>query len=149
MNTQQELFPEGWTAEDEAKAQDVGRQVGDIARQVFSNKAGPSHHNAPETSHQAALANAPRSGTQRARVLLAIHNFGYVDRNGVGTGLNDDEIANASKLMGNSVRPRRGELHQGGFIEDAGRRSSMLGNGSVVWSLTEKGRRAAMELSRD
>jgi len=121
MNTQQELFP---------------------------NSVGPSHHNAPETSHRAALANAPCSGSQRAKVLLAIHNFSYVDRNAVGPGLNDDEIVNASKLTGNSVRPRRGELHRGGFIEDSGgRRSSMLGNDSVVWSLTDKGLRAARELT--
>lgn len=105
----------------------------------FTNYPGPSHRNAPETSRQAALANAPRSGTQRAKVLLALYDH----------ALTDDEIAATTDLVGNAVRPRRGELVSGGFVEDSGhRRSSWMGHPAVVWQVTDKGARVARELDQ-
>jgi predicted ArsR family transcriptional regulator len=104
----------------------------------FENRLGPSHHNAPETSGQAAVANFPRSGTQRVRVLLALYS----------ADLTDDEIAHDTRLVGNSVRPRRGELVADGLVEDSGKRaSSNFGHPAVVWTLTEDGLRAAKELT--
>jgi hypothetical protein len=112
----------------------------------FENRLGPSHHNAPETSAQAAEANFPRSGTQRAKVLLAIHDAMRVDY--WLAGLTLDEIANWTGLVGNSVRPRRRELEQDGLVEDSGfERSSNMGHPAVVWTLTEEGLRAAKELT--
>jgi predicted ArsR family transcriptional regulator len=109
----------------------------------FDNRLGPSHHNAPETSGQAAVANMPRSGSQRAKVLLTIARIASnVD------GLTDDEIAKYAGLVGNSVRPRRGELVRDGLLVDSGRRrSSWMGHPAVVWCLTDKGLRAAKELT--
>jgi predicted ArsR family transcriptional regulator len=103
---------------------------------VSENRPGPSHHNAPETSARAAVANAPRSGTQRWRVLRAVSFAGW-------TGLTDDEIGSKTGLHGNAVRPRRGELVKAGFVEDSGlRRPSVMGNPAVVWTATRAGREA-------
>jgi predicted ArsR family transcriptional regulator len=92
------------------------------------------------------VANYPRSGTQRAKVLLVLHHdLMYPGPEG---GLTDDEIANRSRLLGNSVRPRRGELVADGLVQDSGhRRSSNMGHPAVVWTLTEEGLRAAKELT--
>jgi predicted ArsR family transcriptional regulator len=101
---------------------------------------GPSHRNAPETSHQAALANAPRAFSQWKRVLLLLDHHWQ--------GLTDDEIAKYTGLVGNSVRPRRRKLFQDGLIEDSGnRRSSWMGNPAVVWRITDDGARVARELA--
>lgn len=98
---------------------------------VSEDRPGPSHHNAPETSAQAALANAPRSGTQRARVLAALVRYG---------GMTDDDIGTLLNLSGNAVRPRRGELVAAGFVKDSGdRMPSDMGNPAVVWVATERG----------
>jgi hypothetical protein len=119
---------------------------------LFENRQGPSHHNAPETSRQAAEANMPRSGTQRAKVLLTIYyesyrQNGYVEIAGEG-GLTLDEIANVAGMIGNSVRPRRKELEEAGLVEDSGfKRSSNMGQPAVVWCLTDLGLRAAKELA--
>lgn len=105
--------------------------------QVTANRAGPTSRHAPETSHLAAITNAPRSGTQRGRVLAAIVARG---------GLTDDEIGRVVRLPGNAVRPRRGELVQGGFVADSGhRRPSVQGNPAVVWEATPKGIAAVSE----
>jgi hypothetical protein len=118
--------------------------VSDHPTLPFANRLGPSHHNAPETSGQAAEANFPRSGTQRARVLLTIYRHQWLR----GHGLTDDEIASYSKQIGNSVRPRRGELVRDGLVEDSGqRRGSNMGHPAVVWCLTDDGMRAAKELN--
>lgn len=110
----------------------------------FENRLGPSHHNAPETSGQAAEANFPRSGSQRAKVLLTIFRHLWLQ------GLTDDEIASYSKLVGNSVRPRRGELVKDGLVTDSGhRRGTWMGNPATVWCLTDEGLRAAKELTDD
>lgn len=110
----------------------------------FDNRLGPSHHNAPETSGQAAVANFPRSGTQRATVLDVIYRHSWLR----GHGLTDEEIATYAKLTGNSVRPRRGELVRDGLVVDSGeRRGTWMGNPAVVWTLTEEGLRAAKELT--
>jgi hypothetical protein len=115
------------------------------------NRLGPSHHNAPETSGQAAEANFPRSGTQRAKVLRSIYDtvvFAPDLSVSWPGGLTLDEIANRTNLVGNSVRPRRKELEAAGLIEDSGRRrSSNMGHPAVVWTLTDEGLRAAKGLT--
>jgi len=109
----------------------------------FENRLGPSHHNAPETSGQAAVANYPRSGTQRAKVLNVIYQALMFE-----DGLTLDEIANWTGLVANSVRPRRKELERDGLVRDSGKRkSSNMGHPAVVWTLTQEGLRAAQELT--
>jgi hypothetical protein len=72
------------------------------------------------TQVAAAAAVRPRTGTQRARVLDAIRTAGR-------DGLIDEEIEDALHLDGNSARPRRKELEEGGLIVDSGQRRQHAG----------------------
>jgi predicted ArsR family transcriptional regulator len=86
------------------------------------------------------VANYPREASQRQRILTALYS----------ADLTDDEIANETRLVGNSVRPRRRRLVQDGLVEDSGKRtSSNFGHPAVVWTLTEEGLRVAKELADD
>lgn len=89
-------------------------------------------HDAQVTSRLAALKATPRSGTTRRNVLLAIIEA----RPG---GLCDDEIAHAVHLSPNTVRPRRLELVEGGWLV-AGNREAVTdyGNKAIAWVPTEK-----------
>lgn len=76
----------------------------------------------------------PRVGSQRFRVLEAIALS--------PDGLTHAEIREVLDLNPNSVRPRRQELELGGWIYAAeATRISPSGQPSVVWVLTDKGRR--------
>jgi hypothetical protein len=65
-----------------------------------------------ETSRQAALANYPRQGSQRHRILARLYQRLLDDR----PGATRDELAEGLKLSPNSVRPRVVELRAGGWI---------------------------------
>lgn len=81
----------------------------------------------PDTSHLAAARVLPRTGTQRRRVYEAIVAAG--DR-----GMTDDEIAAGLSMSPNSVRPRRVELADDGFIVKNGHvRANLYGNPCTVW----------------
>lgn len=83
-----------------------------------------------ETSRKAALDNYPRSGTQRHRVLMAL----YV------ASRTRQEIAKATDLPDNSVRPRVKELMTGGWVETTGEtRVTETGSDADVLKLTMKG----------
>lgn len=85
---------------------------------------------AGQTEKAAAAVAFPHSGTQRMAVLDAIDNA--LD------GCTDDELADLTGLSLNAVRPRRGELVDGGWIEDTGKlRDSAAGNPAIVWGLTQ------------
>jgi DNA-binding MarR family transcriptional regulator len=93
-----------------------------------------------ETSRKAALANYPRSGTQRERILNVLL------RNGA-SGATREELAQALGMADNSVRPRVRELVQGGWVEElvgengkARTRTTHLGNPSEVLVPTNKAR---------
>lgn len=84
-----------------------------------------------DTRGEARRRNAPRAGTQRARVLDAIRRADF--------GLTDEEIGVATGLPANSVRPRRGELVEAGWVEDSKvRRSNRQGNAMIVWRLSDE-----------
>jgi hypothetical protein len=106
---------------------------------VADNQLGPfQNHSA--TSLQAALDNYPRSGGQRARVLLAIAYAGEA-------GLTDEEIAEATKLSPSSARPRRIELLQGMLICGAPtKRKTKSGSHAQVWRATIDGLTACRHL---
>lgn len=71
---------------------------------------------ASDTSRYAALANYPRSGAQRRRVLDAI-----IAARAVGQiGLTRDELSHALNLADSSVDARVWELLRGGFVEVSG-----------------------------
>jgi len=62
-----------------------------------------------EVSRKAALANMPKSGTQRRRV----YEYIYYRKNGVSR----EEIARVLGIPENSVRPRVAELMEGGWVK--------------------------------
>lgn len=73
------------------------------------NRLGPFASDS-DTSRKAALANFPRSGSQRNRILRAVEE----SRN----GMTRPEIAEDLGISENSVRPRVKELIEGGWLED-------------------------------
>ena len=88
------------------------------------------------TEEAAAEAVFPVSGTQRRAVLDAIAGAGE-------SGLCDHEVQDLLGLNPSSVRPRRGELVDAGWVEDSGlRRCTPSGVEAVAWCLSAAGRRA-------
>jgi hypothetical protein len=84
------------------------------------------------TSAKSAASVAPRVGTQRAAILTHI-----AERPG---GVTDFEIARDLKILPNSVRPRRGELIEGGYVVDSGQTRVHRGSEWVVWKVSADGR---------
>lgn len=84
--------------------------------------------NASETSRNAAKGVLPKAGSQKHMILMLIRQAGE-------NGMTDDEIADATGMDGNTVRPRRGELAEDGLILVLrGRtRKSRRGNDAQVW----------------
>jgi len=86
--------------------------------------AGALHRGAGDTERAAAELAAPRSGTWRWRVLLAVELGGLLY----------------------TVAPRRHELARDGWIVDSGeRRRTPSGTEAVVWVLSEAGYRQLPE----
>lgn len=88
------------------------------------------------TQVDAAYAVYPRTGTQRRKVLNLIARAGE-------RGLTDEEMQRSLRLPGNSERPRRLELEEGGWIVDSGRvrGTSASGNPAIVWVLSAEAAR--------
>ncbi|WP_336156665.1 hypothetical protein [Amycolatopsis sp. VC5-11] len=84
------------------------------------------------TSARAARLVEPRTGNQRGRILTFIVES--------GAGSTDYEIERDLRIMGNSVRPRRLELVEGGYLADSGKTRQHRGSEWVVWSATDAGR---------
>ena len=83
---------------------------------------------AHSTSVIAAAVVLPKSGTQRSKVLYAVAES--------EDGMTDAEIALDLSMEGNSVRPRRLELIEMGWLVDSGRRRASAGHGEgIVWVL--------------
>jgi hypothetical protein len=92
---------------------------------------GQYHRNGHDTEVAAAESVAPRSGTQRARVLELFRS---------GRGWTDYELGEALHLFRWVAGTRRGELIRDGWpIEDSGdRRMTDTGTKAIVWSLRQK-----------
>lgn len=84
------------------------------------------------TSAKAAAAIAPKVGTQRAAILTHI-----AERPG---GVTDFELARNLKILPNSVRPRRGELVEAGYVSDSGKTRIHRGSEWVLWVVSADGR---------
>jgi hypothetical protein len=92
---------------------------------VDKTTTGANH---PDTSFEAAERVLPVSGTQRAKVFDALSL----------SGLTDEEIGLVLKMNPSSVRPRRGELVNEGWVKDSGkRRKTDAGYNAIVWQITE------------
>lgn len=89
----------------------------------------------PHTSHDAARFTAPRANTNRALALRALAAEPH--------GLTDFELAEVTGLQQTSIGKRRGELRDGGFVQDSGeRRRAPSGTPAIVWEITQAGREA-------
>lgn len=107
-------------------------------RQLSMDEALRTDHafvrrDAKPTSVMAALLTLPRTRTKRMAVLEAIAWAGE-------EGCTDDELYAILGVGPNTVRPRRVELLDAGWIEDARRRrKTSTGADAIVWVLTEQG----------
>lgn len=115
-----------------------GRGV--AADRADANGAGQARTGARATSRRAALDVLPKTGNQRRRVLDAVV---AVARNPQIVGLTDVQLAHATGLGANSVRPRRVELVDGGWLEPAEVTREHNGREHTVWVLTQKSAGAA------
>lgn len=96
-------------------------------QQTLAEYSAKVRHDAKETSRIAALRVVPNSASQRGRVLAAIRSAG-------ASGYTDDEVSSTLRMSPNSVRPRRLELVEGGWVIDSGKqRDSFYGNPAIVW----------------
>lgn len=119
----------------EAEVVGYVRRLGDMAAvrdaQVTRNAEGKVTADPPVTSARAARLVEPRTGNQRGAILRFIVE---------GNGATDFEIARDLRILPNSVRPRRGELAEGGYVVDSGRTRRHRGADWVVWEATGEGR---------
>lgn len=82
-----------------------------------------------ETTHEAGRAIKPTAKTLRARVFMFILAKGE-------TGATLEEMEQALKMPGNTVRPRRVELEDRGLVQDSGRkRLTASGRSAIVWTV--------------
>lgn len=96
-------------------------------------------NDAPPTSRAAAVKVAPGAGTQRGRVLRCIVAAG-------AEGATDDQVRDRLGLELNTIRPRRLELVEAGYVIDSGdTRMTPSGNPAVVWLATLDGALAVEE----
>lgn len=93
-----------------------------------------------ETSRKAALANYPRQGSQRWRILILLRRVEDETPPGRPRGLTREEVGLRLGLTGDSVRPRVRELIEGEWIEESEdlTRRTHLGNDAALVFLTEK-----------
>ena len=109
---------------------------------------GLSRNAGADTSRAAALAALPRSGTQRRAVLgvfvtgqpvgQVVGEYGF-EPESTRYEFTDEELKAATGLPANTVRPRRVELVDGGWLMDSGeRRPTRSGHDAIVWCLTDK-----------
>ena len=115
--------PRALVRDDEA---DLGRAgaVSEQQQSFFEPATGMVGHAHPDTSIEAALFVAPRTGTLRRKV------YDYIKAAG---GATDDEIQAALDMDGNTERPCRVELVNAGIVADSGIRRRLDGRPRIVW----------------
>jgi hypothetical protein len=103
--------------------------------------AGLARSDGRATAKRAALQALPASGRNRRKVLDAV---AQVARDPKLVGLTDLQIAQATGLRDNSVRPRRVELVDGGWLQAATTSEGQpvtrehYGREHIVWVLTQR-----------
>lgn len=132
-------FVEAATALSAAVRSTTARGV--AAASPDTDGAGMAQHAARATAKAAALQALPASGRNRRRVLDAV---AAVARQPSIVGLTDLQIASATGLRDNSVRPRRVELVDGGWlmaaVDSEGKPITRehYGREHTVWVLTQR-----------
>lgn len=110
---------------------DPSEGLSDPDKNTLGKFQGPEH-GAPETQRLAAIAIYPKTGTQRRDVLERIIAAGE-------RGMTDEELHLVTGLKENSIRPRRDELVEGGWVVDSGqRRATRAGMAATVWVRSAK-----------
>lgn len=107
---------------------------------MVDGKIGGQRQGGHDTSAAALQLVAPKAGTQRELVLIVVRGEQGNLTSRPAAGLTDVELAYRTGLPANSVRPRRVELVDGGWLEDSGQRRKHNGRDHVVWTLTEAAR---------
>jgi hypothetical protein len=108
---------------------------------IFEPFEGGVRWSDPDTSWQAAFRDLQRRAGDRLRA-LQIH---YTKPQ----GLTDYELAERMIRQQNSAGKRRGELRDLGLIEESpNRRPAPSGSPTIVWVITENGRRVYQELNK-
>lgn len=125
---------------------DVALRAGQLARGLRGDELsdpderqlGPFVRDS-ETSRQAALANYPRQGSQRWRILDALTTRDVETPPGRARGLTREELSDRTGLAGDTVRPRVVELIAGGWVvESEQTRQTRAGNAAALVLLTDK-----------
>ena len=99
-----------------------------------------ARHTDPITSHQAASRKKITAGSDRAHALIVHARHPH--------GLTDFELADILQRQQTSAGKRRGELRDAGLIEETEyRRNAPSGSPSIVWRITEAGKKFAEGLS--
>lgn len=89
-----------------------------------------------DTQLAAGARTAPRIRGHRARILALLQR----------QGVTDEQIATATGLGLNTVRPRRGELVSQGLVEDSGQRGrTATGSPAIIWRVTDAGRQQQVD----
>lgn len=110
--------------------------IATLGRDILPPRDGKVPENGRATSKSAARAVRTRSGSQRHQVLRAVAR----------ESLTDPELMDRTGIIPNSLRPRRLELVEAGYIEptrnDANRvitRPNAHNRPCIVWRITPKG----------
>lgn len=112
---------------------------------VTGDREGKVRRDAPATSRRAARRITVKSGTQRASILMAL-NAERLE------GLTDFELSSRLRMLPNSVRPRRGELRDLGYVRPVqpvdGTKGTKTHRGEewTLWTVTDVGHALAVSL---
>jgi len=99
----------------------------------------PPHQRHSETSTAAAIGIKDRFPEKKESILVLFSKE--------ANGLTDEEGQIITGINGNSYRPCRISLYDGGYLKESGnRRYTMLGNLAEVWTITDKGREYVQEM---
>ena len=118
----------------------VGEKLAPDAPDLFSIAGPGARRTDPETSHQAADRYPKLRGSDRREALFA-HAINW------RSGLTDFELGDLIGRQQTSAGKRRGELRDMGLIASSeDRRPAPSGSPTIVWKITEEGKKAALEL---
>ncbi len=118
----------------------IRQALGAALLDAVGDRPGLTASDAPETSRAAARGITIKTGTQRGRILLAIHNH---------AGLTDYEIHDVTDIKPDTLRPRRVELVDAGLVLPATDRKRQHGGQDwTIWTCTPLGHEIAGELIR-
>jgi hypothetical protein len=118
----------------------VRQALGAALSAAVGDRPGLVASDAPATSRATARGITVKTGTQRGRILLAIHNH---------SGLTDYEIHDTTDIKPDTLRPRRVELVDAGLVLPVSDRTRKHGGTDwTVWTCTPLGHETARELIR-